>query len=102
MFDGGMNKIHEKPIIDPRISVRHPEITSEEVMTAWRTMIRFRSRHDGSGRWSGVGFDGNGRELELVFSKNKDRQWVVFHAFTPPTRTILEELGLCGKKRRRK
>lgn len=79
--------------VHPRISQRHPEVTSEDVVAAMRSMIRYRERP--SGEWVAVGLDNKNRLVELVYRYDEDEDFFfVFHGMTPPSRNTLRELGL--------
>ena len=41
-----------------------------------------------------IGADSNGRLIEMVARATEDGEWVIFHAFTPPTKKALRELGM--------
>ncbi|WEV59311.1 hypothetical protein OZX67_01715 [Bifidobacterium sp. ESL0728] len=86
--------MNEDPIIHPRIHERHPDITDDDVKAAWYSLMDFSRRKRSINRWIAVGLDGKGRSMELIFSMNSDGRWVIFHAYTPPTKGILKELGL--------
>ncbi len=82
-----------KVLVHPRVHKRYPEIEDEDVIIAFRATIRFIRRANGQG--VAVGLDGRGRLLEMVFAiSESDDEFLVFHAFTPPTSGVLRELGL--------
>lgn len=79
--------------IHPRITLRHPAISGEDVAYAMRGMIAYKQR--ASGEWIAVGLDFKGRLLELVYQYDEDEDFFfVFHAFTPPSGKTLRELRL--------
>lgn len=79
--------------IHPRIAQRHPEITSQDVSDAMRSMVHYAQRD--SGEWVAVGFDNKGRFIELVYVySNELDSFLVYHAMTPPSAKTLRELGL--------
>ena len=84
--------------VHPRISEKHPELAEEDVIAAWDSRIVSMSRVSGDPREVvAVGIDGRGRLVELV-AKRKGGTVVIFHAFTPPTRKMLHELGLSDRR----
>lgn len=79
--------------VHPRITKRHPDVTSDDVATAMRGMLRYKQRP--SGEWLAVGLDGRGRLVELVYQYDEeDDFFFVFHGMTPPSGKTLRELGL--------
>ena len=81
--------------VHPRVSARHPEVTSTDVITAVESTLRAVPRA-GTGfppQWVGVGLDGSGRLLEYVAINEGIDQWLVFHAM-PATTKALRDVGL--------
>ena len=79
--------------VHPRISRRHPEVSEADVMTAMRSMIRYKQRE--SGEWIAVGTDSRSRLVELVYIYDSDDDYFfVYHGMTPPSGKTLRELGL--------
>lgn len=79
--------------VHPRISRRHPEVAEADVMTAMRSMIRYKQRN--SGEWIAVGTDSHNRLVELVYIYDTDEDYFfVYHGMTPPSGKTLRELGL--------
>ena len=86
----------ERTWVHPRIPARHPELTEQDVVTAWEMRYRFRMRAgDQADRQVALGYDGHHRELELI-ARRTDDGWVVYHAMSPPTKKVLRELGMIG------
>lgn len=78
-----------------RIHERHPEIDSDDVREAWDNAITHAVREDSRPfEYLAAGFDGRGRAIEIVGRRTPEGDWVIWHAFTPPTRRALIELGL--------
>lgn len=78
-----------------RIHARHPEIDEESVREAWEHAVAYASREDSRPfEYMAVGFDGTGRAIEMIGRRTADGDWVIWHAFTPPTTKALKELGL--------
>ncbi|WEV47055.1 hypothetical protein OZX62_01810 [Bifidobacterium sp. ESL0690] len=86
--------MNEDPIIHPRIHERHPNISDDDVIAAWHSLVDLTRRKNNINRWVAIGIDGKGRSLELVCSIKPDGRWIIFHAYTPPTKGILKELGM--------
>ena len=75
-----------------RIHGRHPELESDDVRSASHA-VRSDSRPF---EYIAIGFDATGRSIEMVGRRTSDGDWIIWHAFTPPTRKALRELGLGG------
>ena len=87
-------------LVDKRVHERHPEIDNEDVLAAWDgCLCSARRAHSAFDDYVAVGFDSKGRLLEMIAVRNSDGAWYVYHAFTPPTKKVLEELGLSIKGR---
>ena len=85
-------------VVHPRISVRHPEISEGDVIHAWENALRSASRlPDKPDEYIAVGFDSNGRLLEVVAVRGQDGKWLAFHAMTPPSSKTFKELGIKRK-----
>ena len=84
----------DKLYVHPRITERHPEITKQDVVDAWDSCIRYVPRVNRDGlEYIAVGVDSKGRLLELI-AREVGGEWLVYHAFTPPTKKALRELGM--------
>lgn len=84
-------------MIEPldRIGEEHPDISLDDVRTAWGSAFACLPRRNGRPfEYVAVGMDGKGRLLEMVGRLNKSGDWVVWHALTPPTKKTLKELGI--------
>lgn len=77
-----------------RVFRRHPELSKEDVKTAWENRLKSQYRLDQDRPYIvGVGVAKSGKPLELIaFEDGSDT--VIFHAFTPPTKKFLTELGM--------
>ncbi|NHM15428.1 hypothetical protein GMI69_01910 [Eggerthellaceae bacterium zg-887] len=80
-----------KLIVHPRIRAKHPELSEEDVRTAFNGMFKHVHRLDGD--LVGVGMDGKRRLVEVV-ARCVDDTIIVYHAFTPPTQKVMRELGM--------
>jgi len=86
-------------VVYPRVCVRHPELSEQDVLDAWDGCLRARPRLDKSpNEYLAVGADGNGRLIEVVAKAAPDGDWLIYHAMTPPSKRTLSELGLIGGK----
>ena len=78
-----------KVFVHPRISQKHPQLSEDDVRTAFRNQFVRTQRL--TGEHIGVGMDGKGRLIELVYLVGKEGI-SIFHALTPPTNKLLAEL----------
>ncbi|MBC2889320.1 hypothetical protein [Gordonibacter massiliensis (ex Traore et al. 2017)] len=76
-------------IVHPH-SLKHG-LTEEDVAYAWNNFARKRPR--GDDYWVALGFDGKGREVELVAAVLADGTLLLIHAKTPATKKFKKELG---------
>lgn len=79
-----------------RVHERHPELTSEDVLTAFRSVMKDARRADGI--WVAIGLDGHGRDVEMVYKQLNDSV-LIYHAMTPPTKKTLKEINQLEGKR---
>ena len=79
--------------IHPRVSERHPELSEDDVRHAWDNRFAEATRSDVAGYWQviAIGADQKGRLVEMVASL-QGGDWLVFHAFTPPTKKAMDEI----------
>ena len=74
---------------------RHPDLTEEDVLSAWDNAIASVARMDDENdRLVALGTDQRGRLVEMVANRVADGTWVVFHAMTPPSHNTLVELRM--------
>ena len=73
----------------PRVHERHPELTVDDVLAAFRSVMVDARREDGT--WVCIGLDGNGRDVEMVYKQVGGRV-LIYHAFTPPTKKLRNEI----------
>ena len=81
-------------VVDPRVNMRHPDVSERSVCVAWRNVVRFMPR-DGTDplRYVAVGYDEYGRLLEMIAVLDESDRWHVFHAVRA-TPKVLRELRL--------
>lgn len=88
--------------VDPRIGRRHPELSNDDVSSAWRNALvvveRSTTTHPDT-MLVAVGFDAKGRLLEMVGIVLENERVHVFHAMTPPSKKTLRETGMDRWKR---
>ena len=81
-----------------RISKRHPELSNDDVLSAWNSSIAWALRKTAAqNQVVTVGFDSNGRFIEMVAVED-DGDYLIFHAMTPPSKRTLAELDLLGRQ----
>lgn len=56
----------DEVIVHPRVHERHPEVSVEDVLSAWKHAIRSAPRVDDSRTWVSVGVDVKGRLLFIM------------------------------------
>lgn len=82
--------------VDVRITKRHPELSDDDVRSAWNNAVvyaeRTTSRIDAP-LLVAIGSDSKGRMIELVAVVGK-KAIHIFHAMTPPSKKTLNELGV--------
>ena len=86
-------------IVHPRANERHPELTEQDVLDAWEACIKYAPRMDRENdEVIAVGMDSRGRLLEMIARRIENGSFVIFHAFTPPTKKALFELGFTKRR----
>lgn len=82
--------------IHGRIPERHPEISKHDVIVAWKNSFVVQERFGvelPNETLVALGTDPHGRVLEMIAVTLIDGTTLVYHAMTPPTKKVLEELG---------
>ncbi|MUH59577.1 hypothetical protein GSD1FS_0909 [Bifidobacterium sp. GSD1FS] len=74
----------------PRVHERHPELSEEDVLTAFRSVM-VEARRD-NGTWVCIGLDGRGRDVEMVYAQQEDSV-LIYHVMTPPTKKTMNEIS---------
>ena len=83
--------------VHERVSKRHPELSDDDVLSAWNSRIAWALRKtDSREQIVAVGFDSNGRFIEMVAIESEG-DYLIFHAMTPPSKRTLSELDLLGR-----
>ena len=85
--------------VHPRVVDKHPELTDEDVLYAFENYEIYKQRLDKEKyECLGFGFDAKGRIVEFVAVRNKEGDWLIYHALTPLSENAKRELGLGRKK----
>lgn len=85
--------------VHERVSRRHPELSDDDVLSAWDSRIAWALRKTGSrDQIVATGFDSNGRLIEMVAVVDGS-DYLIFHAMTPPSKRTLSELDLLGRQK---
>ena len=86
-----MNKI----FIHPRVTIKHPNLTEEDILHAFENYEVCRQRLDKEAyECLGFGFDTKGRMIEFVAMRDNEGDWLISHALTPLSENAKRELGL--------
>ena len=76
-----------------RIHRKHPELEESDVLEAWSGAVLHVPRLDSRPfEYLVVGYDSRGRAIEMVARRPAEGDWVIWHAFTPPSARTLREL----------
>lgn len=96
-----MDLPEQRIVVHHRICERHPDVTEDDVRTAWRNSVRIQKR-EGSfdDRYLALGTDRHGRLLELCAARIDDESVLVFHAMRATVKAITE-LGFNERRRKR-
>ncbi len=96
-----MEDVHDEMIYAlDRVHERHPDITKEDAIHAWRFCIKSMPRLEKEPEEHvGIGYDASGRLLEVVAIRGNNGAWLIKHAQTPPQERIKRELGFGRRKR---
>lgn len=85
----------DRVVVHDRVERRHPELSIEDVKHAWEHAICSTPRlGKNPDEYVALGFDSNGRLVEMVAIRDSKGDWVVFHAMTPPSSRTYSELGV--------
>ena len=83
-----------------RVHERHPDVSKEDAIHAWRYCLRSMQRIGKEPEEHvGIGYDATGRLLEVVVIRGNLGAWLIKHAQTPPQEKIKRELGFGRRKR---
>lgn len=80
--------------VHPRITERHPELSEADVVHAWDNRYVEMMRPDAPNYpcLLAIGVDLSGRDVEMIATIYRG-DWLVYHAFTPPTKRFVNEIG---------
>lgn len=85
-------------VVHPRVAERYPEIEPQDAEAAWARSYESVRRPD-ENVWIVLGCDRRGRRLEVI-GRVQGGAWLLFHAFTPPTKKILREIEQIRRRTR--
>ena len=80
----------------PREHERHPELSVEDVLAAFESVMTDARRDNGT--WVCIGLDGRGRNVEMAYRQIDDRV-LIYHAMTPPSKKITHEIDQARRQR---
>ena len=87
--------------VHERVERRHPDLSKADVAFAWSNAFVSRPRLDKDpDEYLALGFDANGRLLEMVGIRDEEGDWLVYHALTPATKKAKRELGYLREEQR--
>ena len=86
-------------VIHPRVLERHPQLSEEDVRTAWQNAYYEALRPDSPNfpEYLWIGLDGSGREIEMV-GVPTERGWLVYHANTPLSKRTRDEVDRARRR----
>ena len=80
-------------IVLNRIMDRHPDLTREDVLTAFHSIYIDAPRAGTDNVWIAVGTDERLREIEMIYLIDyTNNRIIIFHAFSPPTKKFKQEI----------
>lgn len=77
-------------LVHGRVTAKRPQISEADVVWAWEHYTYAAIRVPGE-RELRIGFDLQGRELEMVGALTTDG-WLVYHAMIPPSKKTRKEI----------
>lgn len=81
-------------VVHPRVPAKHPDVTEEDVVTAWKHAVAARRRNfDPPSHVAAAGVDTRGRLIEMVGVELEGGGVLVYHAMRL-TEKMARELGL--------
>jgi len=89
--------------VHPRVHIKRPDITDDDARAAFSLERRVRAQtRVGTVPpvLVGVGLDMSARHLEWIAAPQEPNGWLIYHC-APETNSILQELGLTTKRRKR-
>ena len=83
-----------------RVTERHPQLTEDDVLEAWRNAYyeALRPESPNFPEYLWIGIDGKGREVEMVGVMTEDG-WLIYHANTPVSSRTAEEVERARRRR---
>lgn len=88
------------PIIHPRVTKRHAELSKEDILHAWRYSFYEAVRPDAENfpEYLWLGIDPGGRMVEMVGTPTTDGM-LIYHANTPPSKRTIDEVRASLRRR---
>ena len=84
----------EKVVVHKRVAERHPDISEQDALQAWRNAVAVVNRtYSPPDIYAAAGSDSKGRMLELLGIELEDGTLMIYHAMKL-TRKMSSELGL--------
>lgn len=83
----------EHLIVHPRVFAKHPQLSEDDVRTAWENSFYEAIRPDSSNfpEYLWIGEDAQGRTVEMVGTPTENG-WLIYHANTPLSGRVLSEM----------
>jgi len=86
--------LFDRVIVHPRVNAKRPEITEDDVATAWKNAFVIQRRNsDSTECYAAAGIDSKSRILEMIGVEREDGTIIVIHAMKL-TNKMRAELGL--------
>lgn len=80
-------------IVSSLIQKEHPKIDQEDVISSFRSMLRYKKRE--GDEYLAIGSDRKGRILELVYLYDRKNDFfLIYHSMTPPTKKAFKDLEM--------
>ena len=76
--------------VSSRIHVRHPELSADDVVAAFRSVMVDAERARNT--YIAVGLDSKARSVEMIYKVNQNGDVLIYHALTPPTKKFMKEM----------
>lgn len=79
--------------IHPRVFRKHPQLSEEDILTAWENAYyeALRPESPNFPEYLWIGQDAKGRDVEMVGTMKEDG-WLIYHANTPLSSRVVNEM----------
>lgn len=83
----------DKVEIHPRVFKNHPQLSEEDILTAWENAYyeALRPESPNFPEYLWIGQDSKGRDVEMVGTMKVDG-WLIYHANTPLSKRVKDEI----------